>query len=304
MGLKLVTLPALLSALLSLSACDNGAVPVDTSRMADSSEPEQHKNNGTYYFGFDVRRGPQEDARQYLPLLAYLEKETGYRFSLKFTPKDKSTAQMLGENKVHFAALGATSYIKARAQYPVVSLVRGLNQQGQSRYRSFIVARPGSDIKQLEDIRGKKLAFGDRDSTQGHLIPRIMLLEHNIGLGDLRSHIYTTSHRHCAEAVISNKTDVCGMQDTLAREMVEQGLLRIIHESAYYPSSGVAANQQVPETVRHKVRDALTRFKPQGQHRQGLYNWQLTEMPLGFEAAYEKDYATLENWMLRLGMVK
>lgn len=210
---------------------------------------------------------------------------------------------MLGEKEFDFAALGATSYIKAKAKYSVVSLVRGLNQQGLSRYRSVLVARPESGIMLITDIRHKRLAFGNIDSTQGHLIPRIMMREHQIDLADMHSHIYTGSHRNCAEAVISKKADVCGMQDTLAREMMKQGLLRIIHQSSLYPSSGVAANRAIAEDVRRKVQDALIRFKPHGQHRQGLYNWHLTEMPLGFEAANDSDYVKLQNWLQKLGML-
>jgi len=36
------------------------------------------------------------------------------------------------------------------------------------------------DIHNISDIKGRKLAFGNVNSTQGHLIPRIMLTENGI----------------------------------------------------------------------------------------------------------------------------
>lgn len=59
-----------------------------------------------WIFGFAVHATPEEDARQYLPLLRYLEKATGFRFKLRFTPKTHLIADDLGKGTVHFAAIG------------------------------------------------------------------------------------------------------------------------------------------------------------------------------------------------------
>lgn len=295
----------LIISLLVVVSCDKReAKTVDVSRVAEASKTSNVSSQaGVYIFGFDVRHGPQEDARQYLPLMKYLENQTGYKFKLMFTPKDKSTAQMLGEKKFDFAAMGATSYISSKQKYPVISLVRGLNTQGKSKYQSFLVTRPSSRITKLDDIKGHSFAFGSINSTQGHLIPRIMLREHNIQLSDLKSYIYTGSHRNCAEAVISKKVDVCGMQDTLAKEMVTQGRLRVLHRSYFYPSSGIAANLEVDKKVRDAVQEALIHFQPKGKDEAGLYHWEKTEMPNGFELANEKDYQSLREWMVKFEMI-
>jgi ABC-type phosphate/phosphonate transport system substrate-binding protein len=84
---------------------------------------------------------------------------------------------------------------------------------------------------------------------------------------DLTAYIYTGSHQHCAEVVLSGEYDVCGMQDTLAETMEKQGLLRILYRSPYFPGSGIVANDQVSTEVIKVVKQALLDFQPLGKDK-------------------------------------
>lgn len=300
----------IVSVSLLLSSCDSdNQVEVynldDRVQKSDVGISDSHaKNKNILVFGFDLRSSPQEDARQYLPFLKYLEMETGYKFKLHFTSKNRSIVDDLGENQVQFAAVGADTFIKANEKYNVIPLVRGLNMKGKAEYQSVFVVSPSSKIKKLEDINGRHLAFGSRASTQGHLIPRIVLSKKNIKLKSFSNISYTGSHRNCADSVISQHSDVCTMQDTMAKSLEQKGLLRIIYTSNYYPSSGIATNQDVPVEVVNKVKKALLNFKPQTKNKKGLYKWERTEMPLGFTGANINDYSELRNWSIKLGFIQ
>jgi phosphonate transport system substrate-binding protein len=272
-------------------------------RMSDKEMKEHARKQdaGVLWFGFDLRSSPREDARQYIPFLKYLSEATGYRFELYFIPKGESIVDTLGRGKVQFAAVGACTYIQAHAKYGVMPLARGLNAEGKAVYRSVIVVRPRSSIRTIHDLRNKRLALGDVTSTQGHLIPRIILAMQGLTLDDLKSFEYTGSHRNCANAVLAGRADACGMQDTMGMELAQEGLVRIIYTSKEYPSSGIAANRNVPPLVLAKVREALLNFDPAGRHAAGLYHWDKTEMPKGFTAAHDGDYAELREWTKKLG---
>jgi len=269
-----------------------------------SQQQNQRQQTNIYYFGFDLRSSPQEDAAQYQSFLKYLESATGYQFKLYFTPKNSSTVYEMGQNNIHFAAMGAAGYLEAHAQYGAISLARGINNQGKAEYQSAIVVKPSSTIKKINDIKGRSLAFGNYDSTQGHLIPRILLAENGISLDQLSKYHYTGSHQNCAEAVVSGHYDVCTMQDQLAKLLASQGQLRIIQYSRFYPSSGIVANKSVPSEVIVKVKQALLDFDPVTKHKQGLYHWNLTEMPRGFIDSKETDYVDLLKWLLKLGLLE
>ncbi|MDH5391575.1 MAG: phosphate/phosphite/phosphonate ABC transporter substrate-binding protein [Gammaproteobacteria bacterium] len=301
----------LVAILLLMTACDSGPNTelVNLSDyVADEElqlkELEKEQDNTTLYFGFDLRASPQEDSRQYQPFLRYLEKTTGYKFELRFTPNNSSIIDELGSGRVHFAALGAVSYIQGAEKYGIKNLVRGLNQQDKASYQSMIVTAVDSPIKNIAALNNKRFVFGSIDSTQGHLIPRILLLENNLNLSDLQSYKYTGSHQNCVEAVISLKADACGMQDTMAKEMEKRGLVKIIHASKYYPSSGIAMNQDLPAEIAARVKKALTDFEPKGRDKTGLYHWSQTEMPNGFTAAKKQDYFELRKWLINLKILE
>lgn len=293
-----------------LAACDktqqkttvNLDDKISDAELAKYTSDKHHSDS--LIFGFDLRSSPQEDARQYLPFLKYLETTTGYHFKLRFTAKNSSIIDELGKDKIQFAAIGAESFIKAKEKYQANILVRGINSRDKSEYQSIIVVHPNSKIKNIHDLKGKKFAFGDIHSTQGHLIPRIILLKHHISLNDFTSYEYTGSHVNCVNSVMSGKFDACGMQDTMAREMASQGLVRILYISPYYPSSGIAANKNVSPEILAKVKNALLNFDPQDKHRQGLYHWDKTEMPNGFAEASAQDYTELRKWSISLGLLK
>lgn len=253
-------------------------------------------------FGFDLRASPSEDARQYLPFLEYLERKTGLSFKLIFTSKNERLHELLGRGEVDIAAVGAVSFIRAQEAYGVVPLVRGLNAANKAEYRSAIVVATDSPISTLSQLRGKSFAFGSVDSTQGHIIPRIMLLSQGLGLNDLASHEYTGSHQSCANAVISGRLDACGMQDTMAESLARQGRLRILFTSEPFPSSGIAANERLAPEILKKIKKALIEFDPTGRDQEGLYHWRRTEMPNGFIITNQGDYADLRAWMIRLGL--
>lgn len=290
-------------------ACDRDqkTVFIDLEDKVSETELMQHKHDKkpgrTLTFGFDLRASPQEDARQYLPFLKYLENSTGYHFKLRFTPKNNSIVDELGQNIIQLAAIGADSYIEAYEKYQAICLVRGVNDQGKAEYRSVIVIHPDSKIKSIADLKGKRMAFGDINSTQGHLIPRIVLTQHHMSLNDFSYLEYTGSHLNCVNSVISKKSDACGMQDTMAKEMAGQGLVRILYTSDYYPSSGITISKNLPADVIAKIKQALLAFDPEGKHKQGLYNWNKTEMPKGFVEANTQDYAELRKWSIRLGLL-
>ena len=265
--------------------------------------PEPTDKQKVYVFGFDRRLEPKEDVRIYASLLEYLESETGYDFALYVTPKDESLVREIGDGQVDFAVVGTLTYLQAHELYGARMLVRGVNEGYENVYQAAIVTRLDSDIKVLRDLNGRTFAFGASSSTQGHLIPRLMMEQAGIDISDLRFYEYTGSHAETANAVISGRADAGGMQDTLAQTLADRGLLRIIAWSDPYPSSGVLASARVITEVVEAVTAALLAFDPKGQDSAGLYHWERTEMPNGFSLAEDADYIELRRWAEEYGLL-
>lgn len=291
--------------LLAAAGCDarRDSTPID---LADTVDPRgvaiPASGEAAYQLGFDLRGGPEQDARQYLPFLRYLERATGYRFRLHFTPRGGSIGDDLGEGRVHFAAIGAAGYVLARDRWGIVPLARGVNSLGKAEYQGLIVVSPDGPVRAVEDLRGRRMAFGNATSTQGHVLPRLVLLRHGIDLDDLALHEYTASHRDCANALLSGRFDACGIQDVMGRALAAEGVVRVVAESEPVPSSLVAAHGGLPAEVRARVKAALLAFQPLGRDAPGLVEWDRTEMARGFIDTRDEAYDGLRASMTRLGL--
>ena len=55
---------------------------------------------------------------------------------------------------------------------------------GMAEYRSLIFTKRNSEIKRLEDLRGKMIVFEDPESTSGHLLPKFFLLRRGFKLAE------------------------------------------------------------------------------------------------------------------------
>ena len=256
-------------------------------KSGEIARSDEHIQPNTLWFGFDLRLGPKEEIRIYAPFLKYLEKATGKRFRIKFTEKYEDTVDNLGKGITHFASLGTLNYVIGAHRYGIRYLVSGVNREGDASYHAAIITRPASPVHSLADLKGRCFAFGAEMSTQGHLIPRKMLEDAGITLADLGKYVYTGSHINTAKAVLNGDCDAGGVQDTLANALASEGKLKIIKISEPYPSSVIAYNSSVDKEIVDAVKSALLSFDPAGRHKDILFDWDKTEMPLGFSKINE-----------------
>jgi len=254
--------------------------------------------NKVYYLTFDFRNSPQEDFKQYQPLAQYLQDKTGLKFKL-YISRYEGVIESIGNGNAQLAITGSIGFLKAEKLYGAKILVRGLNNQKKAQYRSFFVTRTDSKIKTLDDIKNHTFIFGNTNSTQGYIIPRIIFQQNGIDIKSIKKTANSNSHKGTAMKVILGYYDAGAIQDTLAQKYEKDGLLRIFHKSNWYPSSGIIISKNIPEDIAKKIKKALLEFNP---NNEDLYNWEQTEMPLGFTDANTSDYDELRTWLKKLNL--
>ena len=292
---------------LMVSGCTESETPKRVSlhkRSGDTAEQLKLPKQNTLWFGFDLRLGPKEEVTIYTPFLKYLEQETGKRFRIKFTEKYEDTVDNLGNGITDFAAIGSLSFVLGKEVYGINHLVSGVNHEGDTTYRTMIIAKPNSGIDSIKDIRGKCFAFGSEMSTQGHLIPRKMLEDNAITLDNLGKYIYTGSHLNAAMSVINGECDAAGIQDVLAKRLESEEKVRILKRSGLFPSSVIAYNSAVDKETVKEIKAALLAFDPTGKHKTILVDWDKTEMPLGFTEINETEFNKVKVLAEKYGLMK
>ncbi len=159
-------------------------------------------------------------------------------------------------------AVWAPPFVCARVEAMGVRvLARGV-RRGRSSYRAALVGRAGEGLT-LEGLEGKKVAWVDRDSVGGYLLPVAYLKAQGLEPGRLfSSQQFTGSYRAALEAVREGTADVasvfCAPESTGSTyadgvEVVLEGQgsqFEVVAYSEEAPNDGVPVGMAVaPELV-------------------------------------------------------
>lgn len=154
------------------------------------------------------------------PLRDYLAKAIGTNVALIIPTNYNATVEALGNGSLDFAYLGALTYVKAHDRYNVTPLVQ---RSADKNFHSLFITQSGSAIHKLADCKGKRFAFGDINSTSGHLIPFDELRKAGINADTDMQVRYTGSHAATAKAVEAGAADAGALDETVYRSMISEG---------------------------------------------------------------------------------
>ncbi len=193
------------------------------------------------------------------PLREYLERAIGTRVELIIPTNYNATVEALGNGSLDFAYLGGLTYVKARARYNVIPLVQ---RESDLQFHSLFITGANSSINSLQDLRGKTFAFGDINSTSGHLMPYAALKQSHIFPGTDFSFRYTGSHPATAKAVEAGTADAGAIDETVFRTMLSQGQLdsaklRVFYTTPPFIDYVWVARQDMSEEAREKFSEAF-----------------------------------------------
>ncbi|HEY6251354.1 MAG TPA: phosphate/phosphite/phosphonate ABC transporter substrate-binding protein [Candidatus Angelobacter sp.] len=197
------------------------------------------------------------------PLKNYLAKSLGQDVNLIVPTNYNATVEALGNGSLDFAYLGGLTYVKARRQYGVVPLVQ---RTSDLEFHSLFITGANSNIHSLADLKGKTFAFGDINSTSGHLMPYYELKQAGINVDADLKYRYTGSHPATAKAVESGATDAGALDETVYNSMISEGKLDKTRVRVFYTSKPFldyvwVARKDVSKDSQEKFINAFARLQ-------------------------------------------
>jgi len=223
---------------------------------------------GTSLYGADrpitigvVMDGSNQEDRA--PLQAYLTKAMGRPVMVAAPGTFRETVAHLADGSYDFACLGALVYIRAHAKYGVIPLVQ---RATDLHYHSVFITGTNSPIHSLSDLKGKQFAFGDVDSTSGHLMAYRELKQAGINPEiDLKLR-YSGSHPATAALVANGDVDAGAIDKTVVDFLISGGRLdggkvRVFYTSKPYLDYVYVARKDVSEAERETFTRALLALK-------------------------------------------
>jgi len=154
------------------------------------------------------------------PLRDYLSKSLGLPINLVIPTNYNATVEGLGNSSLDFAYLGALTYVKAHQSYGVLPLVQ---RDADKHFHSLFVTQYNAPFKGLSELKGRRFAFGDINSTSGHLIPYQEMTKAGLNVDDDLQFRYTGSHAATLKAVEASAVDAGALDETVYNEMTKDG---------------------------------------------------------------------------------
>ncbi len=198
---------------------------------------------------------------------AQLAHEVGQPISLEVVPSYAALEQalMAGEAQLAWVPPILLADSDDTRMVPLVTSLRG----GASEYCSVLFVRSDSEVYTLQDLRGSTVAWVDRCSAAGYLLPRLHLVAEGLRLDNLfAGEQFLGSHDAVVRAVFDGSADVgatyggppdsidaderSGFHDVDPRQPV-----RVIFRSGPVPSDAVVCDASLPVDVRVRVTAAL-----------------------------------------------
>jgi phosphonate transport system substrate-binding protein len=166
------------------------------------------------------------------PFIDYFEQRLKRKVKLLIPTNYAATVEAIGNGSVDVAHFGALTYVKAQARYGV----RPIAQRAEDRRFHSLFITNDPKIASLKDLKGKAFAFGDINSTSGHLIPAAELIAAGLEPdGDLNA-IYSGNHTNTAVAVASGKVVAGALDETVYHKLVEDKTLDPAKARVFYTS--------------------------------------------------------------------
>jgi len=177
---------------------------------------------------------PKGTAESYAALIAYLGERSGRPAELVQRGTYAEINDLVRTGGVDLAFVCTGGYIRGQQEFGMELLVAP-QVGGETVYYSYIIVPWDSNVRRLEELRGKIFAFSDPMSNTGRLAPTYMLWQmEETPDSFFQKHLFTYSHENSIKAVADKLVDGAAVDSLLYDYMVAQepqygAKTRIIH---------------------------------------------------------------------------
>lgn len=215
---------------------------------------------------------PGKIVRDSQPLVKYLEKETSSRIELVVPTNYAAVIEAIANGRVDIAYLGGFTFVQASQRAGVIPLVQ---RERDQNFHSVFITQPKSGINTLADLKGHSFAFGDVNSTSGHLMPVYYMRAANVDQDVINKALYTGGHDATALAVANGKVDAGAMDELVFGNMMKSGKITAEQVRVFYITPAFfdyvwAARKGLDPKLSQSFADALLKLDASNPEQKAL----------------------------------
>ena len=221
---------------------------------------------------------PQENPEKLLGdieiITEYLSNFTGLSIKGYVTQDQAAAVEALKSGTADISFMGALPYVIAH-HYIAAEVLLAELYRGKPNYKARIFVRKDSGITELEQLRGKTIAFTDPLSESGYLYPLDIftkegLISHDEDPENFFGSVYFAGgYQQAVQAVANGFVDAAGASQ-FAELLLSPDQFTNIHwiaESELIPSHTVITRSKLDPEIKKLFREAMLSLnKPENQH--------------------------------------
>lgn len=234
---------------------------------------------------------------RFTPLAEYLSKAVGRPVEVAVSNSFESHIEAVGNGRVDIAHMNPASYIKLVDRYGTHPILGCLEVDGRHTFYGVIFTTATSPIKTLSDLKGKRVAFVDRESTMGHVVPRYMLYKAGIKVEDFGGYDFLKNHESVALSVLSGNFDAGAIKSETYIKYKDKGI-RALAFSDQYSEHLLVVRKDLDSALAGKLKDAILLLQGTEQARRIASS--INPDRTGFTAVTDHDYDNLRDVMRTL----
>lgn len=208
--------------------------------------------------------GGTEDGTKadFVPVFGAISRMTDLHFDIRVGQSYGAVVEGMANGLAEIGFFGPVSYLQARERGGAELLAVGV-EKGQSVYYSALFVKGDSPVTSVSELRGKRVAFGDVNSTSSFAFPVAMLIAAGLDPArDLGAVLMTGSHANSLKALQHGQADAASASLDSFEKAVKQGAIkpeeiRVLAKSEPIPYPPLAMHPKLPAAVKVKLREAF-----------------------------------------------
>ncbi len=211
---------------------------------------------------------PEQDIfaqkNRYEPLLAHLAEQLDLVIEIQILPRYGNIIENFNDLGLDGAFFGSFTGALAIEKLGVVPLARPQYIDGDSTYYGMVFVRKISGIRNASDMQGKRMAFVDKATTAGYLLP--LSYFKSIGISDYRKwfgeYYFSGTHEDAINDVLNGFADIGAAKNTVFYRMAANDSrvsreLEILATSPRVPANGLAVRRDLSNNLKQALQQQL-----------------------------------------------
>ena len=238
----------------------------DGDLVADAPEDEsQLQDPGTLVFAYTPVEDPAIYEDIWTPFIEHLEEVTGKDVQFFAVQSNSAEVEAMRSGRLHIAGFstGPTPFAVNLAG-AVPFAIMG-SDDGQFGYKLQVYTQADSDIQEMPDLAGKRVAHTSPTSNSGNLAPRALFPDLGVTPDEDYEVTYSGSHDQSMLGVVAGDYDAAPVASEVVDRMAERGLydpeeVRIVWESEPFPTTSYAFAHDLAPELKEKIKEAFLSF--------------------------------------------